>query len=163
MENLKEYLVKTEDGEYHFIPKGQKVGPTGEWIEIPEWAEILTAICGYGVFYKSGRPFQWFSEDSKKWMDCVDLVGLDGFENVLWQRDAGLIDGDCVKPTAELSGSVDIKFDWGADSTLGPELNQSDINYRAAKAFNEIKQANTLSEDDVYLVLRLVELVKGHG
>lgn len=186
MENLKEYLVKTEDGEYCFIQKGQKVGPAGEWIEIPEGAEVAVLYEPAITNNRFGELFFWkdngntnyqLSERSAcnrttGWYPCKGnmLTTLDEFLQVwkddcriVWQRDTGLNDNACVEPSAELSGSVDIKFDWGADSTIGTELNQSDINYRTAKAFNEIKQKNTLTEDDVRLVLELVRLVKVHG
>ena len=52
------------------------------WIEVPDGAEILTVIVGDNVFYKSGKPWKWYSEESKKWIDCSDVVELDGFQNV---------------------------------------------------------------------------------
>lgn len=57
-----------------------------DWIEVPEGAEILTAILGDEVFYKSGEPWEWYCEESKKWMECSDIVGLDGFQDTLWHR-----------------------------------------------------------------------------
>lgn len=144
----KEYLVKTEDGEYHFIPKGQNFGPTGEWIEIPEGADayIQYKTKEDKLFIKIGNPSQYWGYDrwcnvAKGYETLQDFI--DDGDKIFWKRDAGLSGDACVEPISE--------------------LNQSDINYRAAKAFNEIKQANTLTEDDVYLVLRLVELAKVHG
>ena len=71
MENLKEYLVKTEDGEYHFIPKGQKVGPTGEWIEIPEGADayIKHNKVEHELFIKIGNPSQYW--DFGRWRNIA--------------------------------------------------------------------------------------------
>lgn len=82
---MKEFLDPSNN--YEFIEwNGISCAPEN-WIEVPDGAEILTVIVGDKVFYKSGRPFQWFNEVSKKWMDCSDLVGADGFESVLWQRE----------------------------------------------------------------------------
>lgn len=45
------------------------------------------------------------------------------------------------------------------------KLNQSEINFRAANAYNKIKGDNAaqLTEDDVRLVLELIGLIKSHG
>lgn len=82
---MKEFLDPSNN--YEFIEWNGISCTPENWIEVPDGAEILTVIVGDKVFYKSGRPFQWFNEVSKKWMDCSDLVGADGFENVLWQRE----------------------------------------------------------------------------
>lgn len=58
------------------------------WIEVPDGAEILTVILGDEVFYKSGNPFEWFSEENQKWFKCSSAVDLDGFKNNLWQRES---------------------------------------------------------------------------
>lgn len=58
------------------------------WIEVPVGAEILTVVLGDKVFYKSGKPWKWYDEEFKKWMDCSSVVDLDGFDNSLWQRES---------------------------------------------------------------------------
>lgn len=82
---MKEFL--DPDKNYEFIKwHGISCAPEN-WIEVPDGAEILTVIFGDKVFYKSGSPFQWFDETYEKWVDCSDLVGLDGFGNMIWQRE----------------------------------------------------------------------------
>lgn len=97
-QKMKEFLDPSNN--YEFIEwNGISCAPEN-WIEVPASAEVLAVIFGDEVFYKSGRPFQWFNEVSKKWMDCGDLVGVDSFENVLWQREKESIN-DKVASTEE--------------------------------------------------------------
>lgn len=79
---MKEYLTKNSSGNYQLVNHRF----SEDDIEVPDGAEILTVILGDKAFYKSGIPWKWYSEESKKWMECSDVVGLDGFQNVLWKR-----------------------------------------------------------------------------
>lgn len=85
-EVMKEYLVEIDSWNYRYT--GNVIDVSGRAvIEIPDGAEILTVILGDNVFYKSGNPWRWFDKESEKWMECSDIVGLDGFQNVLWKRE----------------------------------------------------------------------------
>lgn len=151
----KEYLVKTEDGEYHFVPKGQNLGPAGEWIEVPEGADayIQYKTRDDKLFIKFGNPSQYWSDC--RWCNIIAegyetlQSFIDDGDKIIWRRDAGLSDDADNVNASEVVEAL--------------RMGQGDINYRAAKAFNEIKRANTLSEDDVRLVLELVQLVRVHG
>ena len=79
---MKEYLTKNSSGNYQLVNHRF----SEDDIEIPDGAEILTIILGDKVFYKSGKPWKWYNEESKKWMECSDIVDLDSFQNILWQR-----------------------------------------------------------------------------
>ena len=82
---MKEYLVKTDSGSYLYTKNVSDIAAE-RVVEVPDGAEILTIILGDKVFYKSGKPWKWYNEESKKWMECSDIVDLDSFQNILWQR-----------------------------------------------------------------------------
>lgn len=86
---MKEYLFKYND-QYTLVELSKEDAESNpdQYIEVPDGAEILTVIVGDNVFYKSRKPWKWYSEESKKWMECSSDVDLDGFENSLWQRES---------------------------------------------------------------------------
>ena len=126
---MKEYLTKNSSGNYQLVNHRF----SDDDIAVPEGAEILTVILGDEVFYKAGKPWKWYSEESKKWMECSDIVGLDSFQNNLWQRHTQPEELPFIDDEPKIETASGYQLDIVGKNTYGSrsrESGESDTSYR---------------------------------
>lgn len=153
---MKEYLDKDYVLRQVKQTGGDNRVPDG-WIDVPEGADIARKMgSGRIEFFKCDGVF-YYNTTMKKWRKATVNTG-----EVVWKRET--LNDQVASAEAyrqeEVLPMLDIEFP--SEQEIKDEgLNRGDVNYRVAKAFNEIRGTD-LTEDDIDYLRKFIDLTNSH-